>query len=141
MSIRKFASTVLASMLLVTFFLSAGALAQSAPKKYFSTVSTNSTLVLGARSFLNGGVIVNTTATVYYFKLYNKATAPTCGTDVPVWTLPLPANIATPVPITAQGLQFGTGMGFCIVGGIADADTSPAAVGIAVNLAVSGSVH
>lgn len=115
--------------------------AQSAPKKYLSVNSTtNSTLVLAGNIWVNGGVVVNTTGTVYYLKLYNKATAPTCGTDTPLWTLPIPYGQSSSgggfvLPINQ--LQFPTGLGFCITSGIADNDTGSAVAGIVVNLAVS----
>jgi hypothetical protein len=114
------------------------AIAQFAPVKYFSVVGTNSTLVLGRQAYFGGGAVSNTTATVYYFKLYNKATAPVCGTDIPVWTVALPASITTTLPTLSEGVTFGLGVGFCITGALADNDTTNAAVGIVVDLAVSG---
>jgi hypothetical protein len=113
----------------------------SIPLHFLSGVSNNSTLVYkptgGQGVRLNGGVAVNTTATAYYLKFYNKATAPTCGTDPVVWTIPLPANgIAIPLPDTSA--IFSAGLGFCIVANLVDTDNTNAAVGIAVNLAISG---
>jgi hypothetical protein len=126
--------------------LSSPVLGQSSPSKYFSAASTNSTLVQAAVSSnkfvtLKTGIALNTTMTVYYLKLYDKATAPTCGTDTPVWTLPIPFATSNAVggfvlPL-ADGLQFKLGLGFCITGAIADNDTSNAATGVVVNLGVS----
>ncbi len=57
-------------------------------KHYIGAVSTNSTLVAAAPANGQRSVYAinafNSNATTYYLKLYNKATAPTCGTDVPV---------------------------------------------------------
>lgn len=116
--------------------------AQSAPKKYLSTASNNSTLVLGRASYVNTILAVNTTDTVYYLKLYNKATTPTCGTDVPVLTIPVPATAASgggvvSLPVSL-GLSFSAGVGFCLVGGIADNDNSSAAAGVAINFGLTG---
>jgi hypothetical protein len=132
---------VLAIIVGMTLGLMSSAYAQGAPRKWLSAASTNSTLVTGRRSLLINGVVINTTGTLYYLKLYNKATAPVCGTDVPVWTVPIPFGASSAgggftLPL-GSGLSFTTGMGFCITSGIADNDTGVAATGIVVNLGVS----
>ena len=115
------------------------ALAQSFPYKWLSTVSTNSELVNAGATRLTVIVPLNTTTTLYYLKLYDKATAPTCGTDTPVQTFPVPfggsnagGGIALPLP--PGGLSFQNGLGFCLTGGIADNDAANAAAGVAINL-------
>jgi len=119
--------------------ISTAALAQLAsPVGYLSAASTNSTLVKAGPGQVAGFVIVNTNATVYYFKFYDKATAPTCGTDTPKWRIPIPAStsgagFAVSFPVT---INFINGIGFCITSGIADNDTGNAATGITVNLGV-----
>lgn len=113
--------------------------AQTAPRHYLSAATNNATLVYGRPGVVNLIHAVNTTATIYYLKLYNKATAPVCGTDVPVLTVPLPPVTAPPPPVQPSGgLRFPLGVGFCIVAGIADNDNASAATGIALNLGVSG---
>lgn len=126
---------------LITLAWSLPAFAQTAPIKFLSTASTNATNVLSGNTLLGAGIVVNTTTTVYYLKLYNKATAPVCGTDVPQWTIPIPFGASNAgggfvLPL-GQGLSFPLGLGFCITGGIADNDTSAAAAGIVVNLGAS----
>lgn len=111
--------------------------AQSAPKKYLSLATTNSNLVMAGSVLLKTAVIGNTTATGYFLKLYNKASAPTCGTDVPVQTIPVPANDTVPIDF-GNGTMFPIGLGFCLTGEIADSDTTTAAAGVAINLDVSG---
>jgi len=75
-----------------------------------------------------------------YLKLYNKATAPTCGTDTPVAQYIIPAastaafgggsNVSLPV-----GKNFSTGIGFCVVTGIASNDnTAVAAATFIINI-------
>jgi hypothetical protein len=112
------------------------AFSQSAPYHYLTTASTNSNLVQAGRLSLHDILVVNTTATIYYLKFYDKATAPTCGTDTPKLTIPLAASssgVATPFSSTL-GFYFQLGIGFCVVGGIADTDSSNAATGVAVNI-------
>lgn len=122
--------------------LSGSAFAQSAPLKYLSTNTTNATLVFGKQSFMRALFASNTTATIYYLKIYDKATQPVCGTDTPKWTIPLPpaaTGSANGVPADlGSGLTFANGIGFCITGGIADNDTTAAAAGIVIDLGVSG---
>jgi hypothetical protein len=117
------------------------AVAQSAPKKYLSAATTNATLVKAGPSRVTTIVAVNTGAAVYFLKLYNKATAPVCGTDVPVMTIPVPfvsGNAAAVSIANANGIMFPLGVGFCLTGGIADNDNTAAATGVAVNLGVTG---
>jgi hypothetical protein len=139
--VRKHLHASLVALLLLG--VSAPALAQSAPRKYFSAASTNSTLVRTGRNLVRVLLPVNTTAVLYYLKLYDKATAPTCGTDVPVFVVPVPTTgtagqgggVALPMD---NGLQFNNGVGFCLTSGIADNDTGVAAVGVVINIALSG---
>jgi hypothetical protein len=75
-----------------------------------------------------------------YLKLYDKSTPPTCGTDTPVKRLIIPSastaangagsNISFPA-----GVKFSTGIGYCVVTGLADAATgAPAAASYLVNI-------
>jgi hypothetical protein len=79
----------------------------------------------------------NTTTTLYYLLLYDKATAPTCNSDTIKATIPIP-------PAPSAGLEGGVGhavgpwgqagangWGFCVTA--AAAGTGNAATGIYVN--------
>lgn len=78
----------------------------------------------------------NANAAARYLKLYNKASAPVVGTDVPVWTeyLAPQAKFELAFP---KGLYFSTGIAFALTTGSADADTGAltAADVLALNLA------
>jgi hypothetical protein len=117
-----------------------GARAQSLPVipfHYLSAVSNNSTLVSGAgQNVLKWVIVYNNNATIYYLKFYNKATAPACGTDTPVITIPLPpTGTSTGVlPISFDDTRFSLGIGFCIVALPADNDNGNAAAGITLNI-------
>jgi hypothetical protein len=109
------------------------------PRKYLSAATTNATSVLARAAKLHGMLIINTTATLYYLKFYDKASAPTVGTDVPVMTVPIPASttgagIAAADVGGADGVQFYLGLAFALTAGIADADVAAAATGVAINL-------
>jgi hypothetical protein len=107
------------------------------PVKYLSAASNNATLVQVGRVRLLAIAAVNTTATIYYLKFYDKATAPTCGTDTPVWTLPLLVSTVAPTLVpTPDGLEFFAGLGFCLVANLVDSDNTNAATGVAINLGI-----
>jgi hypothetical protein len=112
------------------------AFAQSSPRHFLSAANSNSTLVFSAKAILQAILVTNTNATTYYLKIYDKATAPVCGTDTPVLTIPVPENV--PTGISGVSMLFTNGVGFCLTGGIADSDDTPAATGVAIDLSVSG---
>ena len=107
------------------------------PYKLISTSSTNSNVVKASGGNLFSIVAIGLTSTVRYLKLYNKATAPTVGTDVPVMTIPVPANVqgagvSIPFP---TGVNFSLGIGVAITSGSADNDTGVVVAGdVVVNL-------
>lgn len=67
---------------------------------------------------------VNTGATAAVVKLYNKASAPTVGTDVPVVLLPLAAGASGYIDFSSLGYDFSVGIAISISGGILDADVA-----------------
>lgn len=94
--------------------------------KLLSAATTNSTNLKGSAGQVFSIVVVNTNAAVRYFKLYNKATAPTVGTDVPVATFALPAGGGVSIAID-KGLAFSLGIGYAMTTGAADADVGAVA--------------
>lgn len=105
--------------------------------RLLSLNTTNSNLVSGYPVVLNSISVSNINAAVAYLKLYNKATAPTIGTDTPVVTLLVPGattgstlNIAIP-----DGLYFDTGLGLGLTTALADNSTAAVAANeVVVNL-------
>jgi len=129
--------------LLIMLLCCASANAQSAPRHYLSAATNNSTLVLGRSAIVKMIYAQNTnTTSTAYLKFYNKATAPTCGTDVPVMTVPLPsgATVGGPPaqPDISDGILFPLGVGFCITANFADNDNTATVTGIIVNVGVTG---
>lgn len=106
---------------------------------YLSAASTNSTLVFPGPSLLMGGVIVNTTSTEYFLKIYDTVSAPTCGTGTPKLRYPIPSNSngGGAFYLSPDSQKFAFGVGFCLTGAIGDSDTTAAAAGVAINLAVT----
>jgi hypothetical protein len=99
-----------------------------------SAATTNGALILTGTSGVSAFWATNTGATAAFVKLYNKATAPTVGTDVPEMIIPVPAAVSG-VPGVAQiamgfhAFRFALGLGIAITGAVADTDTTAVAVG------------
>ena len=99
-----------------------------------STADTNGALVLTGTSSLHCLWATNIGATPAFVKLYNTATAPTVGTDVPEMIIPVPAAVSG-VPGVASinpgflTFRFALGLGIAITGGMADSDTTAVAAG------------
>lgn len=105
--------------------------------KLISAATTNATSVKGSAGQVFGWFVSNTNAAPRYLKLYNKATAPTVGTDTPLMTILIPgnANGAGAVVEFTNGIVFSTGIALALTTGVSDADTtSVGASEIVVNL-------
>lgn len=113
----------------------AGGLSMS---KTISAASTNATSVKASAGQVYSIQAFNLAAAPRYLKLYNKASAPTVGTDTPVKTLMIPGNTAGAgfiLDTGGMGLAFSTGIAFALTTGIADSDTGAVAVNeIVVNI-------
>jgi hypothetical protein len=119
----------------VTAVTTAGTpLAPATPYFVNSLATTNGALILAGTSGLQAFYATNTGAAAAFVKLYNKATAPTVGTDVPEMIIPVPAAVAG-VPGAVEltpgfnAYRFALGLGIAITGGAADADTTAVAAG------------
>lgn len=103
-------------------------------KRLIATASKNQTIVKAEAGQLFGYYIYNAASAVRYVKFYNKATEPTLGTDTPVITLPIPKEAGANVEFV-NGIAFGTGIGFALSKGLADASTEEVAANdLIVNL-------
>ena len=66
-------------------------------------------------------------AAITYVHFYNKATAPTLGTDTPVISFAIPANANFNIRLPDRGLYFGTGIAYAFTTDIATIPTTGAA--------------
>ena len=99
-----------------------------------SLASTNALLVKAGATRVARVVGYNAKATVVFLKLYNKASAPTVGTDVPVLTFALKPQFNFDISAEALGFNFATGCSYCITAGAADTDTTAIAAGDVLGL-------
>jgi hypothetical protein len=104
-----------------------GLLADGTPsyQKFISGTGLNATAVKGSPAKLTILNIVNGAATLRYFKIYNKASAPTVGTDIPLITITLPTGSSSFTLPAFIGIDFSVGLSFACTLGVADADTTP----------------
>lgn len=125
----------IATVSTVTAVTTAGTpLAPATPYFVNSAATTNGALILTGTSGLQALYATNIGATPAFVKLYNKATAPTVGTDVPEMVIPVPAaaaGVPGVVEITPgfNGYRFALGLGIAITGAVADSDTTAVAAG------------
>lgn len=100
------------------------------PGKLVSAATTNATSVKASAGTLYSVSVGSVNAAVRYLKFYNKASAPTVGTDTPVQIFSIPGNTAgagREVQIPVCGIEFSTGIAFALTTGAADADTGAVA--------------
>lgn len=93
-----------------------------------STASTNATLLKASAGQGYEFDLFNTAAYPVFLKLYNKASAPTVGTDAPIWTIPIQAGGGYSKSFQ-YGKTFSTGIAYAITKLQADSDTTNVAAG------------
>jgi hypothetical protein len=99
-----------------------------------SAATTNGALVITGTSNVSSFYATNEGASVAYVKLYNKATAPTVGTDVPEMIIPVTAavggvpGVANP-NIGFHGFRFALGLGIAITRNAVHTDTTAIGAG------------
>jgi hypothetical protein len=101
------------------------------PYHLISAASTNATNVKNSAGQVGPIAVGNVNASPRYLKLYDKASAPTVGSDTPVWTMIIPGNTAgagSNISVVC-GLVFANGISYALTAGMADNDTG--AVGVA----------
>lgn len=105
-----------------------------------SAASTNSTSVktTGANVYSISGF--NTNTTIYYLRLYNSTSAPTCSSATGfIETIPVPPASAAGgaggfVRAWSWPQGFSSGLGFCITGGSSSTDNTNAATGVFITI-------
>jgi hypothetical protein len=93
-----------------------------------AAASTNATSLKASAGQVGEVDLYNVAAYTVFLKFYNKASAPTVGTDTPVWTIPIQAGggYAKSFP---RGKTFATGIAYAITKLQADSDTTAVAAG------------
>lgn len=100
---------------------------------YVSAATTNSQLIKSTIAYLTELTVSNVTAATIYLKLYNKTTAPTVGTDVPVLTVPIAAGAFLGLTFPVTGKRFPSGLGLAVTAAAAATDTTAVTVGAQIS--------
>jgi hypothetical protein len=107
------------------------------PYKLIATNSTNETNIKDTSGNLYSITAIGLTSSVTYLKLYNLDVVPDFVTDIPVLTIPVPANTqgaGVTIPFL-YGINFSVGISFAITGLPADDDTTSVDAGsVIINL-------
>jgi len=112
----------------------AGTTGGSTPYHLLSAANNNATSVKASAGLLYGYTLSNTNAAARFFKLYDKASAPTPASDTVKHTVQVPAN-STVIHVYPEGLTFSTGIAFAAVANISDTDnTSIGASDLSIDL-------
>lgn len=98
-----------------------------------TAASTNASSQKAAAGSLTEISVSNPTATAASVKFYNKATAPTVGTDVPILTITVPAGGLVMQEFGVFGKRFTTGIAMAVTALPADSDTGVAVAGVHVH--------
>lgn len=89
-----------------------------------AAASNNATSAKASAGELHATTGYNAAAATRYLKFYNKASAPTVGTDTPVLTIALPPTAAFHLTYPNGGHYFSTGLAYALVTGSADSDNT-----------------
>ena len=101
-----------------------------------STATTNAAVLKSSAAKLFEITVFNPTAAVVYVKLYNKTTAPTVGTDVPLVVFPVVANGLIGFEFGALGKTFTAGLAIAITAGPLATDVAAVAAGVNVSATI-----
>lgn len=115
----------------VTATVTGGTVLPVTPSTTFtnSAATTNATLIKNTAGTLWSISASNTNAAARFLKLFNLTAAPTVGTSVPVFTVPIPTNGTVVVSGGANGMRFGTGISLSITGAAGDLDATAIGAG------------
>ena len=94
-----------------------------------SLATTNALLIKSTAATLWSAVVSNTSAAARFLKFFNLTVAPTVGTSVPVFTVPIPPGGTVLVNGGSNGIRFGTGISLAITGAAGDLDTTAIGAG------------
>jgi len=99
-----------------------------------STASTNAAVIKASAGSLFEISLSSAVATAAYVKLYNKATAPVPGTDIPILTIAIPAATNEVLyEFGSMGKRFTLGIGIAITAAAAATDVAVSVAGIQVH--------
>lgn len=109
--------------------VSVSALPTPSPNILNSAATTNASSIKTSAATLYSITASNISASARYLKIYNKASAPTVGTDIPALIVPISAGTVFNIDFGSLGMRLATGLAIAITGAAADSDTTAIAAG------------
>ena len=115
----------------VTATVTGGTILPVTPTTTFtnSLATTNALSIKNTAGTLWSAVVSNTSAAARFLKFFNLTVAPTVGTSVPVFTVPIPPGGTVLVNGGSNGIRFGAGISLAITGAAGDLDTTAIGAG------------
>ena len=108
--------------------------------KTITVAGTNAKLIKTGKSAIYFLHVTNQAllGALRYIKIYDKATIPVVGTDIPVLTFPIQNGLGTPLQISVtDGIPFVNGIGIAVTVNIGDLDVTAITAGdVIVSLVV-----
>lgn len=98
-----------------------------------TAATTNLVSIKISRAFLAELTIFNSSAATIYVKFYNKASAPTLASDVPLFVIPIAAGAFFTQSFGPVGKMFSTGLAMAITAAVGNTDTTAIAAGVLVS--------
>jgi len=99
------------------------------PGKLLSAATTNATVLKASAGKIGFLSASNANAAARYLKIYDKASAPTVGTDAPIHTFMIPAGSVTNISLPTHGIPCSVGVAIALTTESTDAGTT----GVAAN--------
>jgi hypothetical protein len=90
-----------------------------------ATSGLNTAVIKASAGLITGGTITNDTEYEIFVKIYDSATAPNVGVDVPAQTIGVQSGVSLPIDIPEGGLTYSNGIAIAITKGMADEDATP----------------
>ena len=101
--------------------------------KLVTAATTNAASIKASAGSLFDITFSNITATPAFVKFYNKASAPTVGTDVPIVTFQVAANATVTYEFGPVGKRFTTGIAMAVTGAAPATDTTDFVAGMQIS--------
>jgi len=89
-----------------------------------ATADNNLASIKTSVGILTSCVVQNLSATTFFFKLYNKNSAPNLATDTPVHTYAVQPNSSLPIDVGPAGERFALGIAIALSRDLADTGTT-----------------
>lgn len=106
---------------------------EGTPYALTTAATTNGANIKATAGSLFEVSVANVTAATINVKFYNKATAPTVGTDVPITTIPVAAGATLVYEFGRLGKRFAAGIGIAVTANAAATDTTAVTAGAQIS--------